>query len=161
VRSLLLGWCSVVVFACGCSGASNLPVAPTPTASAPALAPTPTLPLRDSGNWTPFFFARWQPGIGTSLGLNATIPGHDENLQPRPDGRRWTKQRRSWSRLLTLLHPHHMTRNRFRRHNSKQPKRSRHRSRHNRTISTTRCAKFLRRLAPQAGFEPATLRLTG
>jgi hypothetical protein len=68
----LLGCCSVVVFACACSG-NNLPLAPTPTASAPALAPTPTLPLRDSGNWTPFFFARWQPGIGTSLGLNATI----------------------------------------------------------------------------------------
>ena len=68
----LWGWCSVGVFACSCSG-DNLPLAPTPTASAPVVVTTPTLPLRDSGNWTPFFFARWQPGIGAPLALNAPI----------------------------------------------------------------------------------------
>jgi len=69
----LLVWCSVVVFACGCSGGSNLPLAPTPTASAPVFTPAPAPQLRDSGNWTPFFFARWQPGIGAAIALNATI----------------------------------------------------------------------------------------
>ena len=69
MRQLLM-WCLVVVFACGCSGGSNPPVSPTP---APALTPAPSPQLRDSGNWTPFFFARWQPGMGALLALNATI----------------------------------------------------------------------------------------
>jgi len=68
----LLGCCSVVVFACGCSGGNNLPLAPTPVAT-PVFTPAPAPPLRESGNWTPFFFARWQPGIGPPLGLSTTI----------------------------------------------------------------------------------------
>ena len=43
---------------------------------------------------------------------------------------------------------------------NRRPKRLRHRSRHNRTIWTESCAEFLGKLAPQAGLEPATLRLT-
>ena len=48
-------------------------MAPT-QASAPAPVTTPTpLLFRDEGNWTPWFFSPWQPGLGEPLGVGATI----------------------------------------------------------------------------------------
>ena len=67
----LVGWFSVVLFSCGCNG-NDLPLTPTPTPAVP-VAPTSALPNRDAGNWTPWSFAPWQPGLGAPLELNATV----------------------------------------------------------------------------------------
>jgi len=66
-------WFPLVVFANGCSN-SSLPLTLTnPVAGTPAVIPIPPLPNRDAGNWTPWLFTGWQPGVGAPLGSNATI----------------------------------------------------------------------------------------
>ena len=73
VMSQLCWWFPLVVFANGCSN-SSLPLTPTnPVAGTPAVIPIPPLPNRDAGNWTPWLFTGWQPGVGAPLGPNATI----------------------------------------------------------------------------------------
>jgi len=44
-----------------------------PVAGTLAIIPSPPLPNRDAGNWTPWLFTGWQPGVGAPLGPNATI----------------------------------------------------------------------------------------
>ena len=69
----LLWWFPFMVSAYGCSG-NNLPLPPSaPAAPTPAVIPSPPRPSRDDGNWTPWFFVPWQPGVGPPLGLNVTI----------------------------------------------------------------------------------------
>jgi hypothetical protein len=69
----LLWWFPLVVFGDGCSS-NNLPLTPTtPVASTPAITSSPPRPNRDAGNWTPWLFTSWQPGVGPPLGLNVTI----------------------------------------------------------------------------------------
>jgi hypothetical protein len=69
----LLWWFPFVVSSYGCSG-NNLPLPPTaPVAPTPAVTLSPPRPSRDAGNWTPWFFVPWQPGVGPPLGLNITI----------------------------------------------------------------------------------------
>jgi hypothetical protein len=60
------------VLACGCSG-NELSVAPTSTPTSPTPVAVVPPPLRDAGNWTPFYFSPWQPGLGSTLGFGATI----------------------------------------------------------------------------------------
>ena len=66
---LLLRWLSVVVLAAGCSQ-SSLPVSPT---TAPAQPPAPAQRGPDEGNWSPWFFKGWQPGIGEPLSPGVTV----------------------------------------------------------------------------------------
>ena len=66
---LLLG---AVLFTCACNG-NTLSVAPTSTPTRPPTASVPPLPFRDAGNWTPWSFAPWQPGLGVPLSLNITV----------------------------------------------------------------------------------------
>jgi len=69
----LCWWFPLVVFANGCSN-SSLPLTPTnPVAGTPSVSPSPPLPNRDGGNWTPWLFTGWQPGVGAPLGPNAAI----------------------------------------------------------------------------------------
>jgi len=64
----LCWWFPLVVFANGCSN-SSLPLTPTnPVAGTPSVSPSPPLPNRDGGNWTPWLFTGWQPGVGAPLG---------------------------------------------------------------------------------------------
>ena len=64
-------WVPVVTLVVSGCDSDKLLVAPTST-PAPAAAAAPQ-PSRDAGNWTPFSFAPWQPGLGAPLGLGATI----------------------------------------------------------------------------------------
>jgi hypothetical protein len=69
----LLWWFPLVVFSDGCSN-NNLPLTPTaPVASTSAATLNPPAANRDAGNWTPWLFTSWQPGVGPPLGLNVTI----------------------------------------------------------------------------------------
>ena len=68
----LFWWFPFVVFAYGCS--DHPPLSPTAlVASTPAVTPSPPRPSGDTDNWTPWFFAPWQPRVGPPLGLNVTI----------------------------------------------------------------------------------------
>ena len=58
----------IAVLTLGCS-TNAVPVAPTPSAlSAPGIAANV-----DAGNWTPWYFAGWQPGLGSTLVPSATV----------------------------------------------------------------------------------------
>jgi hypothetical protein len=66
---LLLRWLSVVVLVSGCSQ-SGMPVSPT---TAPSQPPAPAQRGPDEGNWSPYFFKGWRPGIGEPLSPGVTV----------------------------------------------------------------------------------------
>jgi hypothetical protein len=76
----IFGGLSVVVLVWGC-GANGLPLSqtsPSVTSVPPAAA---TIELPPNGNWTPWFFPQWQPGIGAPLApgqvVDAIVDNHD------------------------------------------------------------------------------------
>lgn len=65
----LIGWLCVSVLTSACT-ANSLPLSP----SAPSSVFGPSRGASvDSGNWTPWFFNGWQPGLGPALVLGTTV----------------------------------------------------------------------------------------
>jgi hypothetical protein len=70
----LLGWFSLAVFAAGCSTGELLPTTPSQTGSPLATAVQfNATRLQSNGNWLPWFFPVWQPGVGERLVLGTNI----------------------------------------------------------------------------------------
>jgi len=116
----LVGGLSIVAFAWGC-GSSTVPATPT----APSMVAAyhagfiPPVDIRveqpPDGNWLPWYFREWQPGLGDPLALDATVDAavqHDDvcvqNLRQVWDARssckRFTLTVSSDGRLDVYLH---------------------------------------------------------
>jgi hypothetical protein len=69
----LFGWLSLALLAAGC-GANGLPMSPSSRSAATGVSGLHSLEVA-GGDWSPWFFRSWVPGIGAPLGPNATIDG--------------------------------------------------------------------------------------
>jgi hypothetical protein len=104
----LSGWLSVVAFGAACNS-NELPASPTAPSSSPSAsssAVSRSMPrsgsrLYSEGNWSPWFFPAWQPGIGEPLVANGTIvdAGVDVNDLCVPNLRRVWDARSSCRRF--------------------------------------------------------------
>ena len=96
----LTAWLSVAVFASGCTVA-DVPASPSPSYPSQRIS---IRPIVDAGNWSPWFFFGWQPGLGQplvpGLGVDAIVTAGDECVP----NIRWTwDARTSCTRFVTSV----------------------------------------------------------